>query len=136
MKVIKGNVFDAILEGYHIMHCCNNKRTMGSGIAKHVKFDYTEAYLTYLDSSMCLGTISVAENIINAIAQDGYGKDKIRYIKYDALVLCCEEINNNPSIKKVAVPYLFGSDRAGGNWNIVSAILENTLNCPVVAYRI
>jgi len=134
--MIKGNVFDALnRKEVAVMHCCNNRHTMGSGIAMTVRRDYPEAYLAYLESTSNLGTISHANSIINAVAQNGYGSDGKRYINYEALVACCLEVNDL-AYDTIAVPYLFGSDRAGGDWNIVKAILENTLHAQLEIYTL
>ena len=75
-----------------------------------------------------------------------YGYDGKRYLKYDWLVKCLLELQNSEfglqdrfeeGDLKIAIPYLMGSDRAGGDWNTVCEILEGFLgHYEIVAYKL
>jgi|LakMenE18May11ns_1017448.scaffolds.fasta_scaffold9835953_2 O-acetyl-ADP-ribose deacetylase (regulator of RNase III) len=137
MKIVKGDLVKAVLnssedEPQVMLHVCNNKGVMGSGIALQVKNLIPDAYYTYKEFEsgfkfgLQLGTISVCHNVINLHAQDGYGRG-IRHLDYEALYKCLEKAAvylKSAGIERVGVPYRMGSDRAGGDWRIVSAMLE------------
>lgn len=139
MLVVKGDVFKALNTGEidYVMHCCNAQGVMGSGIAKLVKEMYPDAFLAYCNNHS-LGAVSIEDGIINVVAQQTYGTDRrVRYISYDALVTACEKVNDLIQGKVIGIPYLFGSDRAGGDWEIVSRIIKRTItSSQVKAYRL
>lgn len=137
MKFIKGDLIDAVLSDSPespqlMMHVCNNQGVMGSGIALSVKNRIPAAYEAYRSfyqkagQPIALGTISISDNVINLHAQSGYGRG-IRHLNYEALYVALEKAASHiraSRLTRVGVPYLMGSDRAGGDWNIVSAMLN------------
>lgn len=124
----------------YLIHCCNAQGVMGSGFAKTVKEQYPEAYKTYIEHDLVLGSFTQADGIINAIAQEYYGKSKgRRYLSYDALTDCLQSIADAlPTGTRVGLPYLVGCDRAGGEWAVVEQIIRTTLakRCIVTIYRL
>lgn len=134
-----GNVVDALLDGEvdFIAHICNCRFTMGSGVAKEIKDRIPAAYNTYMRNDNVLGSIQIAEGVFNLLAQDSYGRDK-RHLNYGALGQCLiwmdEELfdrrlnkdKSNPRWK-IGIPYKMGSDRAGGDWEIVKEMIEHIL---------
>jgi O-acetyl-ADP-ribose deacetylase (regulator of RNase III) len=136
MKTVKGDLVKAICEGADggpqvMLHVCNNKGVMGSGIALQVKNQIPDAYRAYKDfeaaaGGIPLGTISTCHNVINLHAQNGYGQG-IRHLDYEELYKSLEKAAaylERLGVERVGVPYRMGSDRAGGDWRIVSAMLE------------
>ncbi len=137
MKIIykKGNLITA--SENIIIHGCNNRGVMGSGVAREIRREFPETYMIYKnlfkDFGLGLGeVIWVYEKfkwIGNCITQDGYGKDGKKYVCYDATRKCIREINNNYHITKprvdmnVAMPKI-GAGLGGGDWNIISNIIE------------
>jgi len=119
----------------HIMHGCNAQGVMGSGVAKAIREKYPEAYRDYNDMynsrGLELGDVifSAQEDgkiIINAITQKNYGKDKNTvYVSYWAIADVFRKIDCS-SIESVALP-MIGAGLANGDWNVISAIIENTL---------
>jgi len=68
------------------------------------------------------------KQVANCFTQQYYGGDGEKYLSYDALVSCMEELYNyckQYKINVVAMPKI-GCGLAGGDWNIVKAILEST----------
>lgn len=142
IKTVKGNVLD--VERGIIVHSCNAQGVMGSGIALEIKKRFPEAYKAYKNSEkengLHLGDISkyhVSEGkfIINGIGQRNYGRDGRRYTSYDAIVSIFEFVNLFASYyledKGVALPICFpliGCDRGGAKWEIVSAIIDTTID--------
>ena len=113
---------------------------------KHVKDDRGLRLSTLLGRAQIVpktdylcGEKEGAENqqfIVNLFAQDEYGYDGKCYTDYDALRSCLEQVNQRFSGKTVAIPYLMACHRGGGDWSIVSAMIEETLvDCDVTLYE-
>ena len=136
---ITGNVLDYVGKNSIVCHQTNCRGVMGSGLAKQIRAKYQSVYLKYW--SLCnmskptdlLGTVQIVETndgirIANCFGQDGYGRYKI-YTSYEALESCfkyikhyAEKSENNVNV--IAFPYGIGCGLAGGDWNIVSAMIE------------
>lgn len=129
IKYIKGNLLEA--EQKVIVHGCNMQGVMGSGVAKAVRAKYPEAYNVYRDNSRFLGDIGSWEyedrTVVNAITQESYGRDGKRYVSYDALAVIMKKLNQKFFDEgEVAFP-IIGASLGGGNWSIISAIIEAEL---------
>lgn len=119
----------------HIIHGCNSRGVMGSGVAKAIRDKYPQAYRDYNDKynsyGLELGTIVVSVQddgkvIHNAITQQDYGRDKDRvYVSYWAIANAFRHIESW-GIKEIALPKI-GAGLANGDWNVIEAIIENTL---------
>lgn len=123
-----------------IIHCCNCFNTMGAGIAKAISTKWPEAKAadneTIRGDKDKLGTFTFAEaadgtKIFNLYGQYNYGsRYGKRNLDYDALKLGLEKIkeflesNYHPAFYKVGT-YKLGCYRAGGDWKIVKAIIED-----------
>ena len=110
---------------------------MGSGIAKQVKEKYPEVYAqyknlcnTYSDNkSKLLGDVQLInvgdKNIANLFSQEHYGYDGKCYTDYNALRKCLKTANRCLDWNEVvAIPYLMGCVRGGGDWNVVYKMIE------------
>jgi O-acetyl-ADP-ribose deacetylase (regulator of RNase III) len=127
----------------HIVHGCNSHGVMGSGVAKMVRSKYPPAYQRYVDEynrvGLELGTVipSIQRDdkvIYNAITQQNYGNNKnVVYVSYWAIAEAFRYIDSAVNIKQIALP-MIGAGLANGNWDVISAIIENTLTrtLPVV----
>lgn len=142
---IYGDIFKA--DADLIIHQVNCQGVMGSGIAKQVKEQYPHVYRAYAE--LCkehnyntvelLGKVqymNLDENrmIANVFGQGLYGYDGKRYTDYDALVVAMKTIAQDTVGKTVAVPYLMGCCRGGGDWEIVSKIIETYLSKSNIVY--
>jgi O-acetyl-ADP-ribose deacetylase (regulator of RNase III) len=140
----------------HIVHGCNAQGVMGSGVALAVKQTYPGAYKDYIRvfnsdppfRGTKLGvaypyTVDSELVIWNAITQDGFG-GMVRQVSYDAIQTCFEQINwhikeggiDNVAFtqaEEVHIP-MIGAARGGGNWNIISTIIEETMDYPVTLW--
>lgn len=124
-----------------ILHGCNSKGVMGAGFALQVKKKYPYAYEEYRrifeTRAMGLGEIQIVKcrdrSIINAITQNNYGRAKIRYASYDAIALAMATVEETLYGETVAMPKI-GAGLAGGDWNVIEAIIESELKTvqPVV----
>jgi len=151
MKQIDGDIFLGEWNG--MVHCANLYHTMGGGIARIIHRDYPEAYeadrKTQRSDISKLGHFSYAKivrsavsltskcrifEIFNLYGQLGIGSDgkpMNRNARYDAIHdgvwrICEFLLALYPNEKyTLAFPYKMASDLAGGDWNIVSAILQS-----------
>lgn len=116
-----------------IGHCANCFCTFGAGIALQIKNQFPEAYIadcnTKAGDLAKLGTISVAENItpniVNLYGQyDFKGRREGKMdLDYDALKSALTEMKEKYSGKKFGLPKI-GSLLAGGDWNVIEAIIQ------------
>lgn len=146
MKIVDGNVFDSGADA--ILHQVNCQGVMGSGVAKQVKEKYPSVYTQYLslcdknsdNTKLLLGCVQPCpigfdRFIVNLFAQDKYGRNKC-YTDYDALRICLKRVNSLFSGKAIAIPYMMSCGRGGGDWNIVSKMIEDEMkDCDVTIYR-
>ena len=135
IQYVKDDLFNT--EHHYILHGCNSKGVMGSGIAKTVRARYPEAYEQYTlwcAKGFRLGTSLLVEcgdkTIINAVTQQNYGKvseqtgpNPVRYVSYDAIATIFEELEQTIPHETIAMP-LIGAALGGGSWNVISAIIE------------
>lgn len=139
LKVIKGDVFK---QGFDVvMHQANTFNKMGSGIAKFIRENYPEAF--YADSvykiplgEQRLGKFTWAWvdggrfRIFNLYGQLYYGYDGKRYTDYGALENAfrgaLSMLSSERGFKdlKIGIPYKIGCDRGGGDWNVVSEMVD------------
>lgn len=128
-----------------LVHGCNAQGVMASGVAKAMRTIYPEAFTAYIRAyrhlGLKLGEIIWADCkqdgriIANAITQNKYGRDGARYVDYDAVRKVMGEINTfcgnsgfepatikNP-ISSAVMP-LIGAGFGGGEWSVISAIIE------------
>lgn len=147
MRYINGDVFASNADA--ILHQVNCQGVMGSGVAKQVKEKYPivfEYYKSWCDNpSLKPGLLGQAQivytddsgkqAIINLFAQDGFGVGK-RYTDYDALRKCLNSVNRQWKGHSIAIPYLMGCCRGGGDWQVVFKIIEEELlDCDVIIYK-
>lgn len=137
IKYVKGDLLEA--EQNVIVHQCNAQDTMGSGVAKAIRDKYPVVYTDYVKSfkdipkqermGMVLGVQVGTERsvvICNLIAQYHYLPRGIRHTSYDALTKGFEEIKKHTK-EDLAMPKI-GCGLGGGNWRIVSAIIESVFD--------
>lgn len=133
MKYIKfGNILTEVTDGI-IVHGCNARGAMGSGIALQIKTKWPNCYTTYVDAitdGRGLGTIVAwahpTQNLIvaNAIIQNDFGKDGRQYVKYSAIHRVFTAVAL-AAVEGFDVHYpLIGAGLGGGNWSIISDIID------------
>lgn len=126
-----------------IIHQANCMVTMNSGIARILRDRYPQVYeadqTTRVANYNKLGTFSLAEvtdkdninlkYVANLYSQFGYGTDQ-RHTDYNAFAYGLERIGkyfaNSDEI--LGVPYRIGSNRAGGDWNVIKAIIHSVFD--------
>lgn len=120
-----------------ILHQVNCMGVMGSGVAKQVRERYPWVFAEYRDMyyrnrscvSALLGRtqyvyIDEDHMIGNLFAQCLYGYDGKRYTDYNALKSCLIRVEKEFSGKVIAVPYLMGCHRGGGDWSVVEKMIH------------
>ena len=134
MKYIDGDLIQLAKEGKFdvIGHGCNCFCNMGAGIAKSIKESFPEAYKAdrqtpYADVTK-LGKMSFGKQgdlvILNLYTQFDTGKGLKAH--YDAIRECMKAVKKRYSGKRIGLP-LIGAGLAGGDWNIISKIIEDEL---------
>jgi O-acetyl-ADP-ribose deacetylase (regulator of RNase III) len=146
MKYIVGDLLEG--EWDCAGHCCNNYKTMGSGVAYFLRKKWPEVYeadlmfdeFDELDADEKIGKFSVAtvepgKTVYNLYAMWGLGNNGSplgRNCTYDGLYnslyeACKHACENKPLVETInfGIPYLAGCVRAGGSWVIVEAILKD-----------
>lgn len=139
IQYVKGDLFtttDPV-----IAHGCNAQRVMGSGVARIVRETYPdvyEAYLAFIQNyhnygSDPLGRINpviTAANpeltIINAITQNKFGGSGVRWVSYDAIDSCFNEIGlymRMSGLANLSIPKI-GAGLGGGDWDIIESIIN------------
>lgn len=134
-----------------IVHQVNCQGVMGSGIAKQIRDKWPEVYTDYQkfienvyinkmakDSEDLLGLISTsrvydggAVYVVNFFSQDQYLPRNICHTSTYAFRKCCEalkELIARHYVKDYCVigfPYKIGCGLAGGDWSIISKIIED-----------
>jgi len=139
MRIIDKDILDV---SYGIIaHQVNCQGVMGAGLAlkiarkwPEIKRRYQRCCITNSVFGLGLGEIDweYAQKsliIVSLFAQDRYGKDK-RYTDYDALAKCLDKLSDLRSVmgKDVYLPYGLGCGLAGGDWDVVSELIEK--HCP------
>jgi O-acetyl-ADP-ribose deacetylase (regulator of RNase III) len=141
-------------------HQANCQNTFGSGIARTIREMYPAAYEADCSAARVnvntLGNFSVGyiptdnnissiSRIYNLYGQNLYGKGT-RQTNYDALYSALEgmahdltENDMDLPVPSVGFPYQMGSFRGGGNWDIVSRLIEVAFDDyanDVIVYRL
>lgn len=142
IKYIKGDIRDTHCKV--IAHGVNCQNKMGSGVARALFEKWPkvkEDYHNYCEELIPLiGKISnllgffhevyVKDKIIlNLLSQDKFGYDNKKYVSYYAISKGFHKIRGflrDSDIEEIAIPKI-GCGLAGGDWNVVSALIEEAM---------
>jgi O-acetyl-ADP-ribose deacetylase (regulator of RNase III) len=139
VKEIEGDLIKLAAEGQFdvIIHGCNCYCQMGKGIALTIKDLFPEAYKadcnTQKASKEKLGSYSSAEvnmngkkfAIVNAYTQYHWKGNGVK-ADYDAIGAVMKKIKRDYPGKRIGYP-LVGAGLAGGDWSIISGIIDQKL---------
>jgi O-acetyl-ADP-ribose deacetylase (regulator of RNase III) len=139
MKIVNGDLIKRAMAGEFdvIIHGCNCFCAMGAGIARSIKTEFPEAFQADLatekgDRSK-LGGFSHATlmrkghaiTVINAYTQFRYsGKGVLA--DYDAIRSVFKKLKSQFPGKRFGFP-LIGAGLAGGEWHVISEIIDQEL---------
>jgi O-acetyl-ADP-ribose deacetylase (regulator of RNase III) len=137
--IIKGDLIALALEGRFdvIVHGCNCFCTMGGGIAWTIQEEFPEAckadMVTIKGDRKKLGDYTLATikrnnheiTIVNGYTQFDFHGAKV-LVDYDAVRRVFAKVKANFSGKRIGYPKI-GAGLAGGNWDIIAAIIDEEL---------
>ncbi|MED0951366.1 macro domain-containing protein [Bacillus mobilis] len=145
IKVVKGDLLQATED--IICHQVNCHGKMGKGLAEGIKHAFPEAFERY--RALCLqenkgrhllGTCQIIKSkdkyIANIFGQHNYGKKGV-FTEMDALQQAFYSLKMRAQKHNlsVAIPFKFGCGLAGGDWNEVFKLIEETFrDYPVTIY--
>ena len=142
MKTVMGDILTINTTDYPVLVChqVNCQGVMGSGLAKQIKDRFPIVFQVYRDKCRLIhdhigglgdvqycSVISEAGYIIaNIFSQDSFGRDK-QYTDYGAMRSEFQDIARGYRNYTVRIPYLIGCGLGGGDWNVVSQIIQEEL---------
>lgn len=138
MKSVKGDLLSLAAAGTFdvLVHGCNCFNTMGAGIAKTIRDQFPAAYDVDLKTKSGdrnkLGTITTATIqsgdhefvIVNAYTQYDFRGSK--NADYEAIRAAFKMIKSEFAGKRIGYP-LIGAGLAGGDWDVISKIIDEEL---------
>jgi O-acetyl-ADP-ribose deacetylase (regulator of RNase III) len=133
-----------------IIHQVNAQGVMGSGVAKALRDRHPSIFSDYIEvvkpnspghvSAAHLGKVIMSKvgpqlHVANLVGQQFYGSDGLKYTSYDAidagLIRLADWIDTHVGKGLMTEPAihfpLLGSDRGGGKWEVVQAIIDHRL---------
>jgi len=134
IKIIEGDLLDSKTD--LILHQCNMKSKMNSGVAKAIREKWPivfEKYKQLCDAKgqkmgMCQPVkVSDSQRVINMFSQDNYGYDGKMYTSYDAVNTCLGKVKEycvKNGYKSIALPYKMCCCRGGANWDVIMAMIK------------
>lgn len=143
VKYVKGDLLDSNCD--YICHQVNCRGRMGSGIAKQIRERFPEVYKHYrdryedalrisLNPDKMLGSSDIVKlcddnrHIINMYSQRSYGYDGKRYTSYKAFEFILRQLKKElPTNCTIGFPKNIGCGLGGGNWKVISALIEEIL---------
>lgn len=152
IKYVDGDATQPIGDGKKvIVHCCNDLGLWGAGFVMALSRRWKapeqmyHRFIENLDSdgSEKLGKVqfvAVEPDIIvaNMIGQHsvGRGKDGVPPVRYEAIRTALKQVNmychmNNATVHAPK----FGSDLAGGDWNVIEQIIKDEITVDVTIYN-
>lgn len=140
MTIINGDILE-IKKGI-IVHQVNCQYKMGAGLAAQIRKKYPNHYNDFINTKPELGNIVITKInknlfIVGIYGQYYYGKIGT-YTDYLALKKGFERVRYlmNKTNLDVFIPYKIGCGLAGGTWDVVKQIIENTIpNCYIVKFK-
>ena len=138
VTIHEGNLLSSNCEV--ICHQTNCMGVMGSGIAKAIRSTYPEAYRALRDrferGDALIGEVDFVPTIrdgflrcvVNCYGEKDYLPRGVVHTNYDALQSCFNKIKAEFSGKNYTIgfPYRIGCGLAGGDWDIVFKMINNT----------
>lgn len=126
-----------------IVHICNNAKMWGAGFVVPLGKKYPAAKRSFLSKNLNLGDVDVVKindnlYIFNVVAQDNLTPHKHPRVSYTHLAEGLFKVNEHAKSLNISVLQMpkIGSI-GGGNWEIISSIIEqNLIDTEVVVYEL
>jgi len=129
------------VDGYRIIaHLVNDKTPIwGGAFARAVKKKWNEAQIDFERwvaeerNNLALGNVRLVEvqdglAVVTMVAQHGYGDSLKPRIRYGSLKACLDKLAEMANQKSASIHMpRIGSGQAGGNWEIISELIEDSL---------
>jgi len=139
-REMKGDILS--IEQGMICHQVNCMGKMGAGVALGIRRKYLVVYEAYMEAfrtkQLFLGyahfvAVTSTLAVANLCGQYGYGRTGL-YTNYDAVRLCLQAVASVTATtgQQVYIPKGMGCSLAGGDWNVVSSIIEETVPSAIV----
>ena len=139
MKTVSGDLLKLAVDNHFdvIIHGCNCFCTMGAGIAASIRSEFPEALSADEDTikgdKSKLGSYSCASvkqndhtiTIVNGYTQYNHSGNGV-LVDYKAVSTLFAKLKKKYSGKRFGYPKI-GAGLAGGDWNIISAIIDQEL---------
>ena len=140
---LKGDLLDSNVD--YICHQVNCRGRMGSGIAKQIRERFPEVYRVYSERyedalrvlrtpDLMLGSTDIVQisgtnqHVVNMYAQRGYGYDGKCYTSYKAFKFILQTLKKEiPTNCTIGFPKGIGCGLGGGNWAVISKMIEEIL---------
>ena len=117
-----------------IAHGCNAQGVMGAGVAEAIKHVWPEAYEvyknTYNERGLNLGEVLYVNSrgriIANCITQRFYGRAAKRYVDYNAMSMCFDNLNSymlENDLWSISMPKI-GAGLGGGDWTRIESLIK------------
>lgn len=144
---VKGDATDPQADGEKfIVHCCNDIGLWGSGFVVALSDKWREPEAAFREGRFTeenLGGIQFIKvepdiTVVNLIGQHGVRRDNNpRPVRYDAIHDGLSRLQSTfDGLEIAATVHMprMGAGLAGGNWRIISTIIEETITVPVFVY--
>lgn len=140
---VKGNLLDSDCD--YICHQVNCQGVMNSGVARQIRERWPWVFTSYhaycerckIEGESPLGTIwgvvidrdnRSRQWVVNIFGQETFGYYGGRFTSYDAFTKCLTAMRERlPRDKSIAFPKNIGCGLGGGNWKVISALIEEIL---------
>lgn len=140
---LKGDLLDSNVD--YICHQVNCRGRMGSGIAKQIRERFPEVYHVYSERyedalrvlrtpDLMLGSTDIVQipdskqHVVNMYAQRSYGYDGKCYTSYKAFKFILQTLKKEiPTNCTIGFPKGIGCGLGGGNWAVISKMIEEIL---------
>lgn len=146
IKILHGDLLKA--KETYIAHQVNSYGKMGRGVALQIRNKYPDVFRRYeqycsehrsreLPGKVLLIPTDDGKVICNLFGQENYGYGK-QFTDYAALSKAFTSLARIvPLDEHIAMPYMLGCGNGGGDWSIVSGLIEDVFKeHSVVLYRV
>ena len=143
---IIGDVTNPQGEGIKVIcHIVNDSNRMGSGVARALFEKWYEVKRKYHEfeamDELKLGNIQIVGVekdifVVNMVAQHKIYPEEAVPLRYDALKSCLNAVRAHFPDETIHIPYMMGCDRAKGNWDSVSTMINTCLENDVFIYKL